>query len=218
MFNHNKTLENITLGSCVNYIGEWAFSQCTNLKTIILPDSLKTLDNLAFNGCTGLESITLNNGLESIGENAFQNCQSLKEITIPESVKLINPRAFYYCDALESVTILNPLCHIEPSETNLVEENTVLYGYESSTTKTYAKKQNVTFSSLGEYEGVKKGDVNLDGEVTIMDATMIQRKTADIITLDELQSHNADTSGGFFVNVMDATLIQRFLAKYESEL
>ena len=114
--------------------------------------------------------------------------------------------------------MLNPLCHIEPSEIKLVEENTVLCGYESSTLKTYAKKQNVVFSSLGEYKGVKKGDVNLDGEVTIMDATMIQRKTADIITLDELQSHNADTTGGYFVDVMDATLIQRFLAKFETEL
>ena len=56
------------------------------------------------------------------------------------------------------------------------------------------------------------GDVDLDGEVTIIDATKIQRYLADINDLDRIQRFLADTDGDGEVSILDATAIQRRLA------
>ncbi|MBQ6153975.1 MAG: CotH kinase family protein [Ruminococcus sp.] len=58
----------------------------------------------------------------------------------------------------------------------------------------------------------KKGDVDLDGVVSVLDATMIQKKLASLLTLSELQMSLADTDGDGYVTVLDATRIQKWLA------
>lgn len=60
------------------------------------------------------------------------------------------------------------------------------------------------------------GDVDGDGEVTIMDATYIQRALADIPIPFELDERVADTDGDNEVTILDATDIQRWLAGLES--
>lgn len=58
--------------------------------------------------------------------------------------------------------------------------------------------------------GYKRGDADDDGEITITDATVIQRKLADIPTLF-IDRKAADVDGNG-LNIMDATNIQRYLA------
>ena len=58
----------------VTSIGSAAFSGCTGLRSITLPNSITTIGSEAFYGCTGLTSITLPDGC-SIGEGAFKGCQ-----------------------------------------------------------------------------------------------------------------------------------------------
>lgn len=60
----------------------------------ILPESLTTIGNQAFEGCTSL-NVKLPNNLNSIGSRAFYNTTSLKTFDIPESVKSIGSYAFY---------------------------------------------------------------------------------------------------------------------------
>lgn len=60
------------------------------------------------------------------------------------------------------------------------------------------------------------GDVNLDGEVDINDATLIQKAAAKFESLSELQTKLADVSGDGGVTVKDATFIQKYIAKYTS--
>ncbi len=69
-----------------------------NLKTIVLPKSLKTIGNYAFEDCKGLEMIELPDGLVSVGECAFINCSSLSAVVIPDSVESIAFDSFYYCN------------------------------------------------------------------------------------------------------------------------
>ncbi|MGN0488491.1 MAG: dockerin type I domain-containing protein [Ruminococcus sp.] len=57
------------------------------------------------------------------------------------------------------------------------------------------------------------GDVNADGEINILDATMIQKFVAELEQLDENQSIRADTNGDGEINVHDATMIQKYVAK-----
>ncbi|MBR1752743.1 MAG: leucine-rich repeat domain-containing protein, partial [Ruminococcus sp.] len=85
--------------------GEYAFSDCTSLESITIPNSVTSIGEYAFSDCTSLTSITIPNSVTSIGEAAFFYCRSLKSITIPDSVTSIGVWAFAYCTSLTSITI-----------------------------------------------------------------------------------------------------------------
>ena len=57
------------------------------------------------------------------------------------------------------------------------------------------------------------GDVDLDGVITVSDVTLIQRATAEMTELDELQRKLADVNGDGRITISDATCIQRYLAE-----
>ena len=83
-----------------------AFLNNTAITSVVLPDSITSIGENAFNGCESLTSVTFgkNSQLSSIGPGAFNYCHSLESITIPESVTSIGSDAFYYCCGLRSVT------------------------------------------------------------------------------------------------------------------
>ena len=89
----------------VTSIGGWAFSWCTSLTSVTIPDSVTSIGVCAFSGCTSLTSVTIGNGVTSIGYYAFRNCKSLTSVTIPDSVTSIGRDAFGECTSLESVYI-----------------------------------------------------------------------------------------------------------------
>ncbi len=64
-------------------IGDYAFSGCTGLTSITIPESVTSIGEGAFYGCAGLKSITIPNSVTSIGYNAFYGCTSLNSITLP---------------------------------------------------------------------------------------------------------------------------------------
>ena len=82
-----------------------AFEDCTSLKSIEIPDSVKSIGYEAFSYCESLTGISIPNSLESIGDKAFLHCKSLKSIHIPDSVKIIGDWAFYGCRSLISISI-----------------------------------------------------------------------------------------------------------------
>ena len=83
-----------------------AFLNNTAITSVVLPDSITSIGEKAFNGCESLTSVLFgkNSQLSSIGSGAFNYCYSLESITIPESVTSIGSDAFYYCYGLRSVT------------------------------------------------------------------------------------------------------------------
>jgi len=74
------------------------------VKSVKLPDSLKTIGKDAFNGNTTLESIDLNK-VTTIGANAFKSCTALNNVTIPSTVTSLGASAFASCTSLTNVTI-----------------------------------------------------------------------------------------------------------------
>lgn len=86
-------------------IGMYAFSGCTGLTSIAIPDSVTSIGYGAFSGCTGLTSVTIGNSVTSIGEFAFDSCIGLTSIAIPGSVISIDWSAFRNCTGLTSVAI-----------------------------------------------------------------------------------------------------------------
>ena len=98
-------LTNITIPNSVVNIGHSAFRNCTGLTSITIPDSVTKIGDWAFQGCTGLTSVIIGNSVTSIGECAFSGCNNLKNVNIPDSVTSIDRDAFCLCTGLASVTI-----------------------------------------------------------------------------------------------------------------
>ncbi len=98
-----SSIETVDFEEGLEIIGKYAFC-INNIKTLVLPKSLKTISNSAFAGCYKIESITLNEGLQTIGELAFSG-SNIKTIVFPQSLKTISERAFAHCSKIESVTL-----------------------------------------------------------------------------------------------------------------
>lgn len=85
-------------------IGDWAFSGCSGLKSITIPDSVTSIGEYAFSGCSGLKSVSIPDGVTSIGRSAFNGCIDLTSVTIPDSVTSIGDWAFDECSGLTDIT------------------------------------------------------------------------------------------------------------------
>ena len=107
-----KSQTSYTIPNSVTSIGNYAFWGCSGLTSITIPDSVTSIGSWAFENCTGLTSITLGNSVTSIGSWAFENCTGLTSITIPNSVTSIGSYAFYGCTGLTSITIPNSVTRI----------------------------------------------------------------------------------------------------------
>lgn len=103
-FAGNIYLEKVQLSSKITSVSQDAFSGCSALKTVILPENLKSIENGAFK-TSSITEITLPSCLETIGNWAFEGCEKLQQITIPQSVLTIGEAAFRMCFALKNVTI-----------------------------------------------------------------------------------------------------------------
>jgi hypothetical protein len=85
-------------------IGKRAFANCAEISEIVLPLSVKTIENAAFSGCTSLLGITLHEGITVIQREAFYMCNSLTELTIPSTVITIDSVAVS-CENLKKIVI-----------------------------------------------------------------------------------------------------------------
>lgn len=100
-----EEIETVVISDGAANIGEYAFFECTGLKSVTIPGSVITINKGAFYNCTALSDITFPSGVASIGDEAFQYCDSLKSVTIPGNVKNIGEGAFYSCGELTKVVI-----------------------------------------------------------------------------------------------------------------
>ncbi len=94
----------LVIPDSVKSIGDFAFEGCTSLTSVTIPDSVTSI-NSAFKGCTSLTSITIPDGVTIISDYAFYNCSSLTSITIPDGVTNIGSYAYSGCYSLANVSI-----------------------------------------------------------------------------------------------------------------
>ena len=141
----------VTFGANVKTIGQYAFNKCTTLLEVNLSTGLTQIDNAAFSGCTSLEvvnvpdmltwcriafgniasnpiyngaklcidgsvvtSICIPSEITQISSYAFYKCASIEEVIIGENVTSIGQSAFYNCSSLQRVIIsdLSAWCKI----------------------------------------------------------------------------------------------------------
>lgn len=107
----------ITLPTTVYEIGDYAFKNCTGLKSVEIPDSLELgiISEGMFYGCTSLETIKLPDNIQKIENYAFANCKSLRSFIVPKDVTQISEGTFLNCESLSNITLGNEITAIESS-------------------------------------------------------------------------------------------------------
>ena len=98
-------VKKVEIAESVTSIGNCAFSGCSKLTSIDLPDTLTRIGDSAFYNCSSLTSIEIPEGVTSIEFRAFYNCRSLTNIEIPEGVTSIGIQAFSGCSKLTSIDL-----------------------------------------------------------------------------------------------------------------
>ena len=99
-------------GFAVTEIGNEAFSNCTALTEIVLPDSIETIGEAAFYNCSSLTSVLLPSELKALPTALFCNCSKLEQVRIPETVTDVGDFAFAYCTDLASLELPDGITYI----------------------------------------------------------------------------------------------------------
>ena len=97
-------LTEVIIPDSVTTIGDRAFEDCLFLETVHIPNSVTKIGNEAFSAC-GLETISIPDSVISIGDSAFSDCCELVSVTIPDSVQTIGINPFRYCEKLSKIDI-----------------------------------------------------------------------------------------------------------------
>lgn len=82
-------------------IAPWTFDRNRYLRSISVPGTVKQIGNRAFADCVNLKTVHLEEGLETIGRNAFTGCSGLAELTLPDSIRQVDGWAFYHFTGLQ---------------------------------------------------------------------------------------------------------------------
>ena len=93
-------------------IGTYVFENCKSLKSVWVPENIKTLPQGMFKGCSSLSSVTLPQYLLSIDDYAFDGCTSLTDIKLPIYLNTLGYRALADCSKLTSLDLPSNLQNI----------------------------------------------------------------------------------------------------------
>lgn len=98
-------ITNCTVHPSLHIIADSAFSGCTALTEIDIPDGVVRIGSRTFQGCTALQRISIPDSVQTLGNMTFYDCSSLRQIIVPEAVTSIGDSLFYRCNALSEVII-----------------------------------------------------------------------------------------------------------------
>ena len=140
LYFNNELVTNIVIPDSVTSIGDYAFEGCSSLTSIEISDSVESIGAMAFYDCTSLTSIEIPDSVTSIGVDAFRGCTSLTSIEIPGSVTSIGNGAFGNCASLTSIEVAQ-------NNEYYKSENGNLYSKDGATLIQYAiGKKDTAFS------------------------------------------------------------------------
>lgn len=98
-------------GYRVSVIAKKAFYECTMLRRVQLPPSLRSIEDEAFGLCEKLEEINLPDSITHIGKAAFEGTLALQKINLPRKLTSL-PEALFYDSAVSEVTLPDSITEI----------------------------------------------------------------------------------------------------------
>lgn len=104
-FSYCTHLKEVIIPNSVKEIGNNAFKSCCSMTKLIIPESVKTIGEIAFAGCESLTEVIIPDSIESIEKGTFRNCKSLKKVILPKNLKMIDDEAFFGCTELKEIII-----------------------------------------------------------------------------------------------------------------
>lgn len=239
-FSANEVVKNLKLGSAIKCIKALAFSGAS-LETIELNAKLESIEYNAFIGCSSLNSINLEDTrIDSVPYSCFYGCGSLTEITLPETVTMIGENAFAYCDSLSKIMIPASVTEIADNAFYSTP-NVVIHCYRDSVAHVYAETNSIEYVLIDPEPTVPEtqpteptvpetqptepprtymlGDIDDDGEITVMDATRIQLILVELYkNYTEEDVIRGDVEKDGVLSIMDVTSIQRYSASFDDGL
>lgn len=137
---------------CVTSIDNLSFYRCSEMTSIIIPNTVTYIGSEAFWGCSGLTSINIPNSVKKIDSSAFSCCSSLTSVFIPSSVTSLYRNVFESCPAITSIKV-DPGNTVYDSRDNCnaiidKEENMILTGCMNTTIPS-----SVTAIGVGAFDG-----------------------------------------------------------------
>ena len=115
-----ETVTNTLIAGCkktvipnsVTSIGDGAFEDCSGLTSLTIPNSITSIGNYAFYGCSGLMNVIIPNSVTNVGMAAFKWCTKLADFTLSNSLVIIPDEMFSLCKNLKNLTIPNSVTSI----------------------------------------------------------------------------------------------------------
>ena len=191
--------ENVELPSGVNKIAPLAFKN-RNVKSLELPDTVTEIMYLAFSGCTSLAYVNIPESVKSIGTpwdgNTFSNCPNLKAVTIPSSVEKIGEHSFGYNGS-----------YYDSEKGEYVSEtvdNFTILGKSGTAAETYANENGFTFIDLDNKNYNHTDNNSGIGVIAKADAELVVKEISDKENLDKIKSLFDNNKS--ILNVYDITL------------
>ena len=93
----------VVMPDSVKRIDEYCFCNCAELVSVDLSSNLEDIYDGSFSNCINLESVTIPSNIDYIGDFSFENCKKLESIRFPASTRYIADRIFYGCNNLKEV-------------------------------------------------------------------------------------------------------------------
>lgn len=98
---------------CTGKVDDFAFQNCTNLKTVTMSARTDSFGVGVFQGCTALEDVSLSTGLTEIPKQMFKGCKAIKKLEIPSNITTIGIAAFRACTGLTEIVLEENISQIK---------------------------------------------------------------------------------------------------------
>lgn len=232
-FYSNLSLNRVSFaGALLREIKDFTFAYDTSLTEIVLPENLRTISQSAFLGCTSLNRVYIPESVTYVDKSAFKNCpvtiygysdsaaqeyadaHGLKFVAVDWNSSYVNSLN-EKCQAANKILTTDAYKYTEDSlealqtavSNSLPLLDTVFVSGEELTS---ASK--TIDSAINALEKIKYGDADLNGEVELEDAALVQKALAKSVVFNEEQLKLVDLDRNGKFEIEDGVLIQKMIA------
>ena len=199
-------------GYTVTAIGYRAFHLREEMTSISLPEGLVTIEDEAFAGCESLKSIVIPRSVEEIGSCALGYDFIAMQITVGSKYSDFTIYG-YYDTAAEIYANENGFTFIALDEQTTTTTDPIATTTTTMTTTVESQTQTSTTTP-----STLCGDVNLDRDIDLRDAVLLQKYAVEMVEFDPQQIKNGDCNGDDQTDAQDAMSLMRFLVQMTAVL